>query len=84
MTATRWAVLERLAEAKRTDGGRTTTVAALGAALDADERAIAAHVERLADCELAEIGPDGRVRITITGEELLALDPDGPAIVDPG
>lgn len=82
MSVTRRAVLERLAAASDAEQRVTTTRAALAAALGVDERTVESHVEGLAACELAHTYPDGRVRITITGEELLALDPDDLVIVD--
>jgi Mn-dependent DtxR family transcriptional regulator len=82
MSVTRRAVLKRLAAATEAEQRVTTTTTALSAALDVDERTIESHVEGLAACELARTYPDGRVRITITGEELLALDTDDLVIVD--
>ena len=82
MTVTRRAVLERLAAASDAEQRVTTTRAALAAALGVDERTVESHIEGLAACELAHTYSDGRVRITITGEELLALDPDDLVIVD--
>jgi Mn-dependent DtxR family transcriptional regulator len=84
MNATRGTVLERLAAMSDAGAERTTTVAALAAALDADEEMVADHLEGLRASELARQRPDGSVRITVTGEELLALDLEGPVIVDPG
>ena len=83
MTVTRRAVLERLAASSDADRRETTTRAALAASLNADERRVDAHLDGLAACELVRTHPDGRVRITITGEELLDLDTDQMAIVDP-
>ncbi|VTT86356.1 hypothetical protein DM2_2394 [Halorubrum sp. DM2] len=83
MTATRRTVLEGLAALSDADRRETTTRSALAASLSADERTVDAHLDRLAACELVRTYPDGRVRITITGEELLALDTDELAIVDP-
>jgi DNA-binding transcriptional ArsR family regulator len=83
MSVTRRAVLERLAATSDATRRETTASAALAATLDADERTIDAHLDGLAACELVRTHPDGRVRITITGEELLALDTDESVIVDP-
>lgn len=83
MTVTRRTVLERLAALSDADRRETTTRTALAASLSADERTVDAHLDGLAACELARAYPDGRVRITVTGEELLALDTDEMAIVDP-
>jgi predicted ArsR family transcriptional regulator len=78
----RRAVLVQLATASDTDPRETTTAAAIAAALDTDEETIESHLSGLAACELVRTYPDGRVRITITGEELLALDTDEMVIVD--
>ena len=82
MSVTRRVVLERLASASDADRRETTTTAALAAALDADVGTIESHLDGLAACELVRRYPDGRVRITVTGEELLALDTDELVIVD--
>lgn len=84
MSVTRRAVLERLATVSDADRQTTTTKAALAATLDADEGTIESHLDGLTACELVRTTPDGRVRITVTGEELLALDTDGAVIVDSG
>jgi Mn-dependent DtxR family transcriptional regulator len=83
MSVSRRAVLEHLATASDPAQRETTTPAVLAATLETDAETIKSHLERLAACELVRIYPDGRVRITITGEELLALDADALAIVDP-
>jgi Mn-dependent DtxR family transcriptional regulator len=82
MAVTRRIVLEQLATASDADQRETTTKAALAATLDADEHTIEARLDGLEACDLVRAYPDGRVRITITGEELLALDTDTPVIVD--
>jgi hypothetical protein len=82
MSITRRAVLVELARASDAEQRETTTTPALAATLDTDEGTIESHVNGLAACELARTYPDGRVRITITGEELLALDTDELVIVD--
>jgi Mn-dependent DtxR family transcriptional regulator len=82
MSVTRRAVLERLAAASDADQRETTTTAAIAAALNTDEVTIESHLNGLAACELVRTYPDGRARITITGEELLALDTDEMVIVD--
>jgi len=76
-------VLERLAARSDGDGGRTTTVAALAADLDVDVETVAGEVATLAGQSLATRTDDGGVRVTVTGEELLALDADGAILVDP-
>lgn len=58
------------------------TIRALSSTLDADEHTVEAHLHGLESCELARIGPDGRARVTITGEELLQLDTDEMVVVD--
>jgi Mn-dependent DtxR family transcriptional regulator len=82
MSITRRAVLEQLATASDADQRETTTKTELAAALEIDEEVIESHLNGLAVCELVRTYPDGRVRITITGEELLSLDTDELVIVD--
>ena len=82
MSVTRRAVLKQLATASDAVQRETTTKAALAATLDTDEGTIESHLDGLTACELVRTYPDGRVRITITGEELLALDTDEMVIVD--
>lgn len=82
MSITRRAVLEEIATASDADKRETTTTAAIAAALNTDEGTIESHLNGLAACELVRTYPDGRARITITGEELLALDTDEMVIVD--
>jgi DNA-binding transcriptional ArsR family regulator len=79
MTQTRSDILRQLADAKPDD---TTTISSLSASCEVDEAALRSHLQALADCDLARIYPDGRTRVTITGEELLALDAADPVIVD--
>jgi hypothetical protein len=74
--------LEQLAAASDATRQETTTIEALAATLDADEHVVESHIEGLEDCDLARLGPDGTARVTITGEELLALDTDEMVIVD--
>lgn len=82
MSVTRRAVLVALARLSDAESGATTTVGALADALGTGERAVAAHLDGLAACELAR--RDGeRVRITVTGEEFLALDVDDAVVVGP-
>lgn len=83
MSLTRRAVLEALADASSGYRRETTTVESLSSALDANEATVATHLNGLAECELARTYPNGRVRVTVTGEDLLALDVDG-VVVDPG
>jgi hypothetical protein len=40
------------------------------------------HLYGLAACELARTYPDGRVRVTGTGEESLDLDVEGAAVLE--
>jgi Mn-dependent DtxR family transcriptional regulator len=82
MSVTRRAVLEQLAAASDADQRETTTTTAIAAALNTDKETVESHLNGLAACELVRTYPDGRVRITITGEELLALDTDEMVIVD--
>jgi len=83
MSVTRRAVFEELAALTDAERAETTTVGALAAALDADDRVVEAHVDGLVGCDLARRDPDGCVRVTVTGEQLLALGIDGPVVVDP-
>jgi hypothetical protein len=82
MSVTRRVVLEQLARASDAAGRETTTKQGLVAMLDTDEATLESHLDGLAACDLAKICPDDRVRITITGEQLLALDTDELVIVD--
>jgi len=81
-TPTRRDVLERLA-ADSAAAGETTSVAALAGALDAEVGVVATHLDGLAAAELAVYPDDDAVRVSVTGEELLALDPDDLAVVVP-
>ena len=82
MSVTRRAVLKQLATASDADQRETTRKAALAAALNTDEGTIESHLDALEACELVRTYPDGRARITVTGEELRALDTDELVIVD--
>jgi hypothetical protein len=82
MSVTRRVVFEQLAAASDATRRETATVEALAATLDAGEHVVKSHIEGLEDCDLARRGPDGTARVTITGEELLALDTDEMVIVD--
>ncbi|WP_435186524.1 hypothetical protein [Halobellus sp. EA9] len=82
MSVTRRAVLEQLAAASDATRRETTTVDALAGTLGVDEHAVEVHLRGLKACDLARIAPDGTARVTITGEELLALDTDAVVIVD--
>lgn len=82
MAVTRRSVLVQLAQesdAKRQD---TTTVEALAKSLDSEGETIEAHLAALQACELARVESDGAIRVTRTGEELLALAVDD-VIIDP-
>lgn len=82
MAVKRRGVLEQLVAASDAEGRETTTVNSLVSALDADKRTVEAHLNGLEACELARRTPDGNVRVTITGEELLELETDDVVIVD--
>jgi hypothetical protein len=84
MSVSRREVLEALAAATSAVPERTTTVEALAADIDADEAAVTDHLDGLRACELACQGLDGQVRVTLTGEELLALETDDLVVVDAG
>jgi predicted transcriptional regulator len=83
MSVTRRTVLEQLATASDAGTRETTTIEALAAELGTSERTIQIHLAGLEDCELARRDSDGRVRVTITGEELLELNTDEMVIVEP-
>lgn len=82
MPVTRRRVLEELAAASNARREETTTISALASALGTDEPTVEAHLVGLEACELARSCADGRVRVTVTGEELLELDVDDMVIVD--
>lgn len=75
-------VLEQLAAVSDAERQETTTIEALVSMLDTDEHTVEAHLNGLEACELARLAPDGDVRVTITGEELLELDTDEMVIID--
>jgi DNA-binding IclR family transcriptional regulator len=81
MTDTRRLVLETLAEHSSSDG-ETVTVSALAESLDLSESSVERQVAGLVECDLARTTTAG-VRVTLTGEELLELDVEGPVVVDP-
>lgn len=83
MSVTRRDVLERLDTRSDASTGERTSIEALTDALPVDERTVRGQLDGLESCELADIDSDGQVRITVTGEELLALDLDEMIIVDP-
>jgi DNA-binding transcriptional ArsR family regulator len=82
MSVTRRRVLEELAEYSDARREETTTISTLVNTLEADEPAVEAHLAGLKACDLARSRSDGRVRVTVTGEELLELDTDEMVIVD--
>jgi DNA-binding transcriptional ArsR family regulator len=82
MPVTRRTVLERLAATSDAERCETTTAEALAAGLEVPLEEVEAHLRRLTACELARTAPDGRVRVTVTGEELLELDTEGTVVVD--
>lgn len=82
MPITRRVVLEHVAAASDAERRKTTTITALAARLDTEKQTIEPYLDGLAACELVRMYQDDRVRITITGEELLALDTDELVIVD--
>lgn len=83
MPVTRRAVLEQLAEQSDAGGEETTTVSSVVTALECDEQAVRVHLHHLDTCELAHIDSNARVRVTVTGEELLDLDVGEGIIIDP-
>lgn len=82
MTVTRRVVLEQLASVSDAEERETTTKRTLAVTLETDQQTIDTHVAGLAACDLVRADPDGGVRITITGEELLELDTEEMVIVD--
>jgi hypothetical protein len=82
MSVTRRVVLEQLATMSDAAERQTTTKQGLVAMLDTDEATLEPHLDGLAVCDLAKVYLDDRVRITITGEQLLALATDDVVIVD--
>jgi Mn-dependent DtxR family transcriptional regulator len=83
MFVTRRDVLEQLDAQSDADAEERTSVEALADGLAVDEPTVREHLDGLESCELARVAPDGNVRITVTGEELLALDLDEMIVVDP-
>jgi hypothetical protein len=83
MAVTRLAVLEELASVTDAERRNTITLEAFNRRFEADREMVEGHLERLVACDLARFHPDGGVRVTITGEELLAIDADDLVIVDP-
>lgn len=82
MSLSRRTVLTALAAESDAERRKTTTVQALATSLEAPEATVEAELTGLAASELAQTTADGDVRVTITGEQLLALDADGTVIVD--
>jgi hypothetical protein len=82
MSVTRRDVLEELQGQSDASAGERTSIESLTDALAADERTVREQLDGLESCALADIDADGQVRITVTGEELLALDLDEMIIVD--
>lgn len=82
-SVTRRAVLAALARESDAESRDRTTVSVLASRLDTDEWTIREHLDGLVACDLARKNTDGDVRVTITGEELLELDPGEAVIVEP-
>lgn len=83
MTVTRLSVLEELESVTDAERRETVTLDAFAERFEADRAVIEGHVARLVACDLARFHRDRGVRVTITGEELLAIDADDLVIVDP-
>lgn len=75
-------VLETLAAETDAATAETTTHETLAETLDEDLSTVRGHLQALEACALARIEDDGHVRVTVTGEELLALDTDDAIVVD--
>lgn len=82
MPERRRAVFKALAATSDATTGETTTVGSLAAGLGEDRDLVESHLAALVACELARRHDDGRVRVTVTGEELLELDAGGLVIVE--
>ncbi|WP_049906715.1 hypothetical protein [Halorubrum tebenquichense] len=82
MNVTRRAVLQQLAATSDAERKETTSIEALTAALGIEASTVESHLNGLEACELARSETGGRVRVTITGEQLLELDTDEAVIVD--
>lgn len=82
MAVTRHDILSAVASESEADGQETTTPAAIANSLQVTERVVGMHLDGLAACDLVRTYADGRLRITVTGQELLALDTDEVVIVD--
>ena len=82
MSVTRRDVLEELDRQSDAGAGERTSVGSLTDALAVDERTVREQLDGLESCELADVDTDGQIRITVTGEELLALDLDEMIVVD--
>jgi YbbR domain-containing protein len=81
MSDLRRTVLSTLADHSDADG-ETTTVATVADEVGAPEAVVRAQIDGLVDCDMAR-ETDRGVRVTVTAEQLLALDLDGPVVVDP-
>jgi len=75
-------VLECLGATSDAERPETTTTEKVASTLDADRQSVEAHLDGLTTCELARTYPDGRVRVTVTGEQLLELGADATVIVE--
>lgn len=84
MRVTSDAVRTELAAATTPYGDEATTIAVPPAVLEIDERRIEHYVDALVSCELARRLPNGRVQVTVTGSELLALGSGDSVIIDMG
>lgn len=81
MTVTRRTVLTELAAASGVEPSEATVIGALAGALHAEPAAIETHLNGLVAYEFARREPDGAVRVTVTGEQLLELDLPLEAII---
>ncbi|MDH5020296.1 helix-turn-helix domain-containing protein [Halobacterium rubrum] len=82
MALSRAAVLDALATQSEDRPPRTTTVADLATALDADCHAVRRQVSNLVDCGLASRDGEGEVRVTRAGAAVAAMDVEGVVVVD--
>lgn len=82
MPVTRRDVLVELEGRSDASTGERTSVESLAGALSVDERTVRERLDGLESCALADVDAGGQIRITVTGEELLALDLGETVVVD--
>jgi len=83
MPLDRRTVLEMLAAETDAATAETTPIESFAETLDTDLSTVRTHLHALEACALARIENDKYVRVTVTGEELMALETDDAIVVDP-